>query len=106
MIECEAGERTLALDALGAGKVWVAAIDHVDVPDDVGTAMGDDWTELGFISEDGVTTVFAAGPEFKILAENDLADYTLSSPAISDGQIFLRTTRHLYCIGKRVAASR
>jgi len=53
------------------------------------------------ISEDGVTTVFAAGPEFKILAENDLADYTLSSPAVSDGQIFLRTTKHLYCIGKR-----
>lgn len=52
-------------------------------------------------SEDGVTTVFAAGPEFKVLAENDLADYTLSSPAISDGQIFLRTTKHLYCIGKR-----
>jgi len=53
------------------------------------------------ISEDGVATVFAAGPEFKVLAENDMADYTLSSPAISDGQIFLRTTKHLYCIGKR-----
>jgi outer membrane protein assembly factor BamB len=53
------------------------------------------------ISEDGVTTVFAAGPEFKVLAENDLADYTLSSPAISDGQIFLRTTKYLYCIGTR-----
>ncbi|MEI6667481.1 MAG: PQQ-binding-like beta-propeller repeat protein [Acidobacteriota bacterium] len=57
-------------------------------------------------SEDGVTTVIAAGPEFKILAENDLADYTLASPAISDGQIFLRTTKYLYCIGKRVAAGR
>lgn len=56
-------------------------------------------------SEDGVTTVFEAGPEFKVLAENDLADYTLSSPAISDGQIFLRTTKHLYCIGKRAAAA-
>jgi outer membrane protein assembly factor BamB len=56
------------------------------------------------VSEDGVTTVFAAGPEFKILAENDLADYTLSSPAISDGQIFLRTTKYLYCIGRRAGA--
>jgi outer membrane protein assembly factor BamB len=52
-------------------------------------------------SEDGVTTVFEAGPEFKVIAENDLADYTLSSPAVSDGQIFLRTTKYLYCIGKR-----
>ncbi len=52
-------------------------------------------------SEDGVTTVFQAGPEFKIVAENDLADYTLSSPAVSDGQIFLRTAKYLYCIGQR-----
>jgi outer membrane protein assembly factor BamB len=56
------------------------------------------------ISEDGLATVLAAGPEFKVLAENDLADYTLSSPAISDGQIFLRTTKYLYCIGKRIVA--
>jgi outer membrane protein assembly factor BamB len=52
-------------------------------------------------SEDGVTTVFQAGPEFKIVAENDLADYTLSSPAVSDRQIFLRTAKYLYCIGQR-----
>ncbi len=53
------------------------------------------------ISEDGVATVFEAGPEFKVLAENELGEYTLSSPAMSDGQIFLRTTNHLYCIGTR-----
>ena len=51
-----------------------------------------------------MTTVFEAGTEFKILAENDLADYTLSSPAVSDGQIFLRTTKYLYCIGRRAGA--
>ena len=44
-------------------------------------------------NEDGVTTVVEAGPEFKILAENPLDDYCLSSPAISDGQIFIRTGR-------------
>jgi outer membrane protein assembly factor BamB len=52
-------------------------------------------------SEDGVTTVIEAGPNFKILAENDLAGYTLSTPALSDGQIFIRTDKCLYCIGKR-----
>jgi len=51
-------------------------------------------------SEDGVTTVFRAGPTFEVLAENDLAGYTLSSPAISDGHIFLRTAEFLYSIGK------
>lgn len=52
-------------------------------------------------NEDGVTTVFRAGPKFELLAENDMDDYTLSSIAFSDGQIFLRTAQFLYCIGKR-----
>jgi hypothetical protein len=37
-----------------------------------------------------------------VLAENDLAEYTLSSPAISEGQIFIRTESALYAIGKRM----
>ena len=52
-------------------------------------------------NEDAVTTVVKAGPEFEILAENSLDDYCLSSPAISDGQIFIRTSEYLYCIGNR-----
>jgi outer membrane protein assembly factor BamB len=51
-------------------------------------------------NEDGVTSVVTSGPQFKVLAENDLDDYTLSSPAISGGRIFLRTTKHLWAIGK------
>jgi len=51
--------------------------------------------------EDGVTTVVRAGPKFEILAENDLVDYTLSSPAISEGQIFIRTATFVYAIGER-----
>jgi outer membrane protein assembly factor BamB len=52
-------------------------------------------------NEDGLTTVVAAGPKFEVLAENPLNDYALSSPAISDGQIFIRTAAHLYAIGKK-----
>jgi outer membrane protein assembly factor BamB len=52
-------------------------------------------------NEDGVTVVVKAGPAFEVLAENDFDDYTLSSPAISEGQIFIRTTKFLYCVGKR-----
>ena len=51
--------------------------------------------------EDGVTSVFKAGPQFEVLAENTLEGYTLSSPAVSDGQIFIRTDKFLYAIGKR-----
>ncbi|HVG22448.1 MAG TPA: PQQ-binding-like beta-propeller repeat protein [Blastocatellia bacterium] len=57
--------------------------------------------KLYITNEDGLTTVVKAGPKFEPLAENDLSDYCLSSPAISDGQIFIRTAQHLYCIGKR-----
>jgi outer membrane protein assembly factor BamB len=53
--------------------------------------------------EDGVTSVVQAGPTFAKLAENDLGEYTLSSPAISDGQIFIRTESFLYAIGKRTS---
>ena len=56
--------------------------------------------KLYVTSEDGVTTVLEAGPTFKVIAENDLADYTLSTPAISGSQIFIRTTKFLYCIGR------
>ena len=55
-------------------------------------------------SEDGVTSVFRAGPAFEVVAENSLGEYCLSSPAISDGQIFIRTSNHLYAVGKRSAA--
>jgi outer membrane protein assembly factor BamB len=51
-------------------------------------------------NEDGLTSVVRAGPKFEVLAENPLSDYCLSSPAISDGQIFIRTSQHLYSIGK------
>jgi len=51
--------------------------------------------------EDGVTSVVQSGPKYALLAENDLGDYTLSSPAISEGQIFVRTASFLYAIGQR-----
>ena len=52
-------------------------------------------------SEDGITTVMKAGPEFGVIAENDLESYTLPSVAVSQGQLFLRTEDFLYCIGQK-----
>jgi outer membrane protein assembly factor BamB len=56
------------------------------------------------INEDGLTSVFKAGGTFELVAENPLNDYTLSSPAVSQGQIFIRTAKHLFAIGNRRAA--
>ncbi len=56
--------------------------------------------KLYVTNEDGLTTVLRAGPQFEVLAENDMADYTLSTPAVSGGRIFLRTEHFLHAIGK------
>jgi outer membrane protein assembly factor BamB len=58
--------------------------------------------KLYVTNESGVTTILAAGPEFKVLATNELdGSYTLSSLAVSGSQLFLRTGTHLYCIGSK-----
>ena len=53
-------------------------------------------------SESGKVVVFAAGDEYKVLAVNTLGEAPCrSSVAISDGQLFIRTAKSLYCIGKQ-----
>jgi outer membrane protein assembly factor BamB len=54
-------------------------------------------------NEDGQIIVLKAGSQFEVLAENSMDDYILSTPTISDGQIFIRTRHWLYAIGKRAA---
>jgi outer membrane protein assembly factor BamB len=57
--------------------------------------------KLFILNENGVTTVVAAGPEYKVLSTNELdGSYTLSSPAIAGDSIFIRTGKHLYRISK------
>jgi outer membrane protein assembly factor BamB len=55
--------------------------------------------------EDGKTTVFRAGPKFEILGTNsllgDCSPYCLSTVAISEGQLFMRTSSYLWAIGQR-----
>jgi outer membrane protein assembly factor BamB len=47
--------------------------------------------------------VLAANGKFDKLAHNDLDDTSIfnGSPAISDGQVFVRSNSYLYCIGKK-----
>ena len=51
-----------------------------------------------FFSEEGKTTVVAAGREFKKLAENQLDDGFMASPAVCGKALFLRTRTSLYRI--------
>ncbi len=57
--------------------------------------------------EEGLTTVFRAGPKFEILSSNtllgDCSPYCLSTVAISEGQLFIRSASYLWAIGERQA---
>ncbi len=51
-----------------------------------------------FTSKEGVVRVVQAGAAFRLLAENDLGEPVIASPAISGGQLFIRGEKHLFCI--------
>jgi outer membrane protein assembly factor BamB len=52
------------------------------------------------LNDDGVTHVVKPGPEFRLVARNELEEKCFASPAISAGQIFLRGDKHLFCVGR------
>ncbi|MGH7455172.1 MAG: PQQ-binding-like beta-propeller repeat protein, partial [bacterium] len=53
------------------------------------------------LSEDGDTFIIKAGPQHEVLATNSIEEPVFASPAISNGMIFIRGEKHLYCIGSR-----
>ena len=72
------------------GRFWSSAV------------LGDG--KLYFVSQNEGTFVVTAKPTFELLAHNTFASdasRTNASPAISNGQIFLRTDKCLYCIGQK-----
>lgn len=51
------------------------------------------------LDNNGDTTVIEAGPSFKVLAKNPLGEPTQASMAVSNGRIFIRTEKTLWCVG-------
>lgn len=56
---------------------------------------------LYFVSESGKTSVLKPGRRLSLLAENELEEGCVASPAVAHGSLFLRTTSHLYRISER-----
>lgn len=71
----------------GDGKTWGSMV-HAD-------------GRLYVLMHNAETLVFAGKPKYELLATNSLGDgeNTNSSLAISNGDIFIRTFQHLWCIG-------
>jgi hypothetical protein len=61
---------------------------------------------LYFLNDDGVCRVVKPSDKFSVVATNELGEGAYASPALSNGQIFLRTEKALYCIGQNRQARR
>jgi outer membrane protein assembly factor BamB len=82
-----------ALSGKGLYKERVHPFNHRSSP-----VYGDG--KVYMTARDGTTTVVKAGPKFELLATNKLDEPMSSSPAISNGRIYMRTFKALYAIGK------
>ena len=51
-----------------------------------------------FFSEKNLSTVIEPGREFKVLAENQLEERVMATPAVTRDDIILRSKTHLYCL--------
>ena len=52
------------------------------------------------LSEDGDTYVIRAGGTFEVVGRNPLGEFTMATPAIAHGSLFIRTRSKLYRIGE------
>ena len=86
-LKADGGERVARERLSGAGKIYASPL----------LADG----KLFVVTRRNGTFVLAAQPEFKQLAHNtfesDDSDFN-ASPAVSDGRLFLRSNRYLYCV--------
>jgi len=51
-------------------------------------------------NDEGTITVIKPGPTFETVAKNSIGERMNASPAISNGKIYLRGDKHLFCIGE------
>jgi outer membrane protein assembly factor BamB len=84
------------VDAKTGSRVWQQRIDGIFSASPV---AGDG--KVYFVSETGETIVLRAGRTPEVIARNDIGARLIASPAISEGQIFLRSDDSVFAIGRR-----
>jgi outer membrane protein assembly factor BamB len=52
------------------------------------------------LTRNGDTHIFAARPKYEILATNRLGEPSNASIAVAQGELFIRTSKHLWCISE------
>jgi outer membrane protein assembly factor BamB len=61
---------------------------------------------LYITNEEGHTYVLAPGREYKLIAQNELGETVMATPAISDGVLYIRAREHLFAVGDASPARR
>ena len=56
---------------------------------------------LVYFASAGKSVVIESGPAFKVVGTGDLGDAIHASPAFSNGMIFLKGRKFLFCVGKK-----
>lgn len=56
--------------------------------------------KLFMMDNDGMMRVYEFSKEMKLISENNLGEIAGTTPAFSDGRIYIRGEKHLYCIGE------
>jgi outer membrane protein assembly factor BamB len=83
-----------AVDARSGQRVWQDRLGGIYSASPV---AGDG--KVYFFSETGETLVVKAGRRLEVVARNDLGERIVSSPAVSNGRIFIRTDESLIAVG-------
>lgn len=50
------------------------------------------------VAENEEACVVKAGPEFELLAENEIGEFCMTVPAMSGGKLFIRSQHHLFAL--------
>ena len=94
------------ITTMTSGKVYCmeAATGKIIWTEDLGLQYPSSVIANGLVyipNDQGVITVFKPGPKFEYLAKNAIGERMNASPAISNGKIYLRGSKNLYCIGSK-----
>jgi outer membrane protein assembly factor BamB len=84
----------MCLDALTGAVVWQERLKGLFSMSPL--VAGD---KLIMTNEKGLTYILQTGDKLAVLAENDLGEETLATPAVLGGNLYIRTASALYCVG-------
>ncbi len=99
-----AGDFLLSVNNSGVAFCYVAATGEVLWQQKLGRHHASPVLVNGlvfFINDNGQVNVIKPGKKFECVATYELGESCYASPAISDGRVYLRGFKHLFCLGNR-----